>query len=453
MKRKDLYSFLEENNISFDNYYFSIIILPFLVDSFLDFSINISLCFFIFTLFLIVDIIYKKKSNIILISTFLYIIYSSLFFDNLNHIILDLRFRWFSLFFLLITFLIVGISKRVSGGVKFFNLFLLFFTLTKFVFPTYDSIDSNLDYFKTIKDDNYRVNFGNISNKKSPVILIILDELSSSKEIFKYTQDSLDYQFDKQLIDYGFNSFDSFKSLSRNTKYSMPSLFNFNLHNSLIFKEYENGEFGNRSEANVNFQVNELFKKNLLLDSLSGKNIKINSYGLVSFKNHPKYLNDYLWNLTTEQKSISSFEKILRLTFFGFVEKKLKEQIRYDFFRKDVLDNLNSFIPLENNFYYFHLYVPHEPFEYFDEFKIDNNLSQLEKHIRFKRFFLPKVLNILKQDKFKKSRIIISGDHGFRSDTLIDKYKTSLYLKGYDHIDNVNSFTVQDLGYLINKSF
>ena len=192
MKQKDLYSFLGINNISFDNYYFSICILPFLVDSFLDFSINISLCLFIFLIFLIVDVIFQKKSNIILISTFLYVIYSLIFFDNINHIILDLRFRWFSLFFLLVIFLIVGVSKRFSGGVKFFNVFLLFFTVMKFVIPTYD-FDPNLDYFKTIKDDNYRVNFGNISNKKSPVILIILDELSSSKEIFKYTQDSLDY--------------------------------------------------------------------------------------------------------------------------------------------------------------------------------------------------------------------------------------------------------------------
>lgn len=453
MKPKDLYSFLGKNNISFDNYYFSIFILPFLVDSFLDFSINISLCFFIFIIFLIVDIIYKKKSNIIIISTFLYVIYSLIFFDNLNHIILDLRFRWFSLFFLLITFLIVGISKRVSGGVKFFNVFILIFSITKFVFPTYDSFDSNLDYFKTIKDDNYRVNFGNISNKKSPVILIILDELSSSKEIFKYTQDSLDYQFDNQLIDYGFNPFDSFKSQSVHTIYSMPSLFNFNLHNSLIFKGYENSEFGNLSQANVNFQMEELFKKNILVDSLSKKNVKINSYGLVSFKSHPKFLNNYLWNLTTEQKSISSFEKILKLTLFGFVEKMISEATSIDYYRKEVLDNLNSLKPLDNNFYYFHFYAPHDPFEYFNEFKVNNNLSHLEKHIRFKRFFLPKVLNILSQDKFKKSRIIISGDHGYRSDSLIDKYKTSLYLKGYDHINNVNSFTVQDLGYLINESF
>ena len=375
-----------------------------------------------------------------------------IFFDNINHIILDLRFRWFSLFFLLVIFLIVGVSKRFSGGVKFFNVFLLFFTVMKFVIPTYD-FDPNLDYFKTIKDDNYRVNFGNISNKKSPVILIILDELSSSKEIFKYTQDSLDYQFDNQLIDYGFNSFDSFKSQSFHTKFSMPSLFNFNLHNSLIFKGYENSEFGNLSEANVNFQVNDLFKKNILVDSLSRKNIKINSYGLVSFKSHPKFLKNYLWNLTTEQKAISSFEKILKLTFFGFVKKKIKQSTRFDYFRKDVLYNLNSLKPLDNNFYYFHFYAPHKPFKYFNEFKVDNKLSDLEKHIQFKRFFLPKILNVLSQDKFKQSRIIISGDHGFRSDSTIDKYKTSLYLKGYDHINNVNSFTVQDLGYLINESF
>ena len=59
----------------------------------------------------------------------------------------------------------------------------------------------------------------------------------------------------------------------------------------------------------------------------------------------------------------------------------------------------------------------------------------------------------MNDSKFNTSRIIITGDHGYRSDPAIDKTKTSLYIKGYDNIKDVKSFVVQDLGYLINASF
>jgi hypothetical protein len=64
------------------------------------------------------------------------------------------------------------------------------------------------------------------------------------------------------------------------------------------------------------------------------------------------------------------------------------------------------------------------------------------------------LFDLLQQQNLSNSRIIITGDHGFRyGDSLIDKYMTSLYLKGYDEIESVDSLFVQDLGYLINESF
>ena len=68
-------------------------------------------------------------------------------------------------------------------------------------------------------------------------------------------------------------------------------------------------------------------------------------------------------------------------------------------------------------------------------------------------FFLNKLLDVLNDSKFNTSRIIITGDHGYRFDPTIDKTKTSLYIKGYDNIKDVNSFVLQDLGYFINASF
>ena len=94
--------------------------------------------------------------------------------------------------------------------------------------------------------------------------------------------------------------------------------------------------------------------------------------------------------------------------------------------------------PDKNNFLLFHLYAPHWPYSYFDEHYEDKDLGDLDNHILFKRF-LNKLLYVLNDRKFKSSRIIITGDHGYRFDPIIDKTKTSLYIKGYDNIKDVNS--------------
>ena len=147
-------------------------------------------------------------------------------------------------------------------------------------------------------------------------------------------------------------------------------------------------------------------------------------------------------------------DKVLAITLYGFIDKKIQGPDKpYWELNKEVLSKLSSISPDKNNFYFFHLYAPHWPYSYFDEHYEDKSLSDLDNHILFKRFFLNKLLYVLNDSKFKSSRIIITGDHGYRFDPIIDKTKTSLYIKGYDNIKDVNSFVLQDLGYLINASF
>lgn len=142
-------------------------------------------------------------------------------------------------------------------------------------------------------------------------------------------------------------------------------------------------------------------------------------------------------------------------TIIGFIKKKVNFKNSIDDFRKNVLDSLKSFNPQKNNFYYFHLHAPHDPFTYFDEYPEEDavSLSKTEEYIKFKKFFLNKLLHILKDEKFNDSRIIITGDHGWRHDNKIDKYQTSLYLKNYPNFILEDEFFVQDLGFLINNSF
>ena len=499
------------NNLSINSRLVSIILLPFLINLYLDYSVGIIYCILGFMVLLIIDSFKKKPINSIILTLIIYFFYSVWFFEDTNLTIHSLRFRWFSILFLVLTYFAIHMSAVKKDGIKVFNVFILFFTLSKFIvspFYTGESIDSfkerlrqsssdfNFDkvvaegmnikifsagedpnsfgmnnYFDDIKNyiteqsiDSYKErlrqsssdsNFDNIVAKDSPVILIILDELSSSQEIYNYTKDSIDFDFDKKLNQIGFQTFSDFNSLSIKTTLSMPSIFNFNLHNSKETFLYEEDVFNGYSERNLIYSMfQESFRKNALVDSLEKKGVKVTSYGHLNFDGHEKTLNNHLLNKATDQKNMNIIDKVLAITLYGFIDKKIQGPDKpYWELNKEVLSKLSSVSLDKNNFYFFHLYAPHWPYSYFDEHYEDESLGDLDNHVLFKRFFLTKLLGVLNDSKFNASRIIITGDHGYRFDPTIDKTKTSLYIKGYDNIKDVKSFVVQDLGYLINASF
>ncbi|MDC1218026.1 hypothetical protein N8131_07945 [Flavobacteriaceae bacterium] len=402
-------------------------------------------------------------------------------------------------------------SAVKKGGIKVFNVFIIFFTLSEFIIsPFYNSesidsfkerlrqsssdfifdnvvaegmnvkifstgedsesfaLDNNFDgiknyiteqsinsYKERLRQSSSDFNFDNVEGEDSPVIFIILDELSSSQEVYNYTKDSIDFNFDKKLNQIGFQTFSVFNSLSVKTTLSLPSIFNFNLHNSKETFLYEEDVFNGYSNRKLIYnKFTESYRKNALVDSLEKKGVKVTSYGHLSFDGHEKTLNNHLLNKATDQINMNIIDKVLATTLYGFIDKKIQgpEKPYWDI-NKDVLSKLSSISPDKNNFYFFHFYAPHWPFSYFDEHYEDESLGDLDNHVLFKRFFLTKLLGVLNDSKFNTSRIIITGDHGYRGDPIIDKTKTSLYIKGYDNIKDVNSFVVQDLGYLINSSF
>ena len=65
---------------------------------------------------------------------------------------------------------------------------------------------------------------------------------------------------------------------------------------------------------------------------------------------------------------------------------------------------------------------------------------------------LKKLVSVLKLPKFSKTRVIITGDHGFRNERT-DDFVTMGAFKGYEKktIDQVSS--PQDIGTLILQSF
>ena len=64
---------------------------------------------------------------------------------------------------------------------------------------------------------------------------------------------------------------------------------------------------------------------------------------------------------------------------------------------------------------------------------------------------MDKLIHVLSMEKFNNVRVIISGDHGFRSD-LTDQKKTMAAFKGFEEKSIEQIRTVQDIGSLILHS-
>lgn len=446
----------------FDKPLLSTLTVPYIILIFLDSSINPPKLLLIFLGLFLVDILLVKlnlnlKFNTFLVSSLLVFFYALIVFEDTQIRFHNLRFREFLLIFFLTTYVLTLFVKHIAGF-KFFNLFMTLFGLTFFL-----NKESNrfFDRDKILEYDNFKfeAKFKKVKKSSDPVIFIIFDELSSSKEIFNFTNDSIDLFFDGKLRDNGFYVRNNFRSLSARTKFSMPSIFNFNLHR--LSKKLDSIENINE-EVTIQKSYYWIASNNLLVDSLKSKNVKSKSYGLFPFKNGiadddfihfwPSFFDPLrLFGLNT------LISKFFQKTFFKAIESQFLEERTLESFRKNVFKGLNNLNPENNTFYYFHFYAPHSPYNWGDEYKSNishNNEREIDKHIKFKRFFLEKITPLLLKKELLNSRIIITGDHGFRDDPdRANPYLTDLYLRGYDisQVKKINS--VQDLGYLILESF
>ena len=303
---------------------------------------------------------------------------------------------------------------------------------------------------------NYEYKKSSFSIEKSnePVILIVLDGLSSSEEIFRQTKDSVDLKLDFYLKKTGYDVVQNARTESLRTTISLPSLFNFNLHNSIDKDSIENVDKG--LQTIDGFQ--EVFNENLLVDSLLTRSVKSYSYGIGEFTrgiNSDSFC--YLWG---ESCYGSSFENIISKTIIETIIHGLnRDTERVNLFRKNSLDQLKFLTPKQKSFYYFHLFFPHDPYSYYDEYpnvKLNylsiSDEEYLSEHIKFKRWFVNKFINLLEDADFQNSRVIITGDHGFRHNKSINPDLTNIYLKGYSELNKKN-LTVQQIGSIVLESF
>ncbi len=441
-----------------------LLILPYLIGKSWD-AFFFNYLFFPSVIIIFVFDFYLKKINQIfkipLLVFITFFFYSLIFYNDTLHIYHSLRFRYFSLIFILFSSLIFYLVSKFDKQ-RVLNIFLIVFSSLEIISGMKSSHD-NIEEFRSSLDLKVsKLNFNSSPiNTYKPIILIIVDELASSDEVFKYTNSDLEFEFDKFLIENDYNIKSGIKTHSKKTKISISSLLNYNLGKSKWIKDYEiKNEYASTSE---NFNL--LIKNNLLVESLFNKGVGSYSFGKVNFSLGKKTDYYYLW----ENIGFNDFQfifkdvKILKSFFsksiLSFIDTKLNPSSRaLDADRKQFFDNLNSVSFKRKSFYMFHLDAPHPPFSYFDEFplldvKINEDIYKndyVDGYISYRRFILKKIKSIISNEKFKNSRVIIIGDHGLRQSKGFDPYKTFGAFYGFNEGDIIKLKEIQDIGSLID---
>ena len=288
----------------------------------------------------------------------------------------------------------------------------------------------------------------NINEVQKPIILIVLDEYSSPDEIYKIVKDSSVYNFSNSLKSKGWEVRNSSYTYESSTIHSISSLFNFNLSKDSLY-----------DKQNTETIVSKKMLKATLLDSLSGKGVAFNNYGIFHIGNTKPLTQLYLYP--------SSFTEhfLIRTTYAEEKNKsgnfKFKNLVKSygNIFEHNayILNNLSAILNEQKNkksFNYVHLFIPHAPFYYGEEFPVKHVIN-FENYFSFWKFTNTKMEAILDSiNKQGDCRIILTGDHGYRRNEHKENYHYSFTaFKGFDSTSLKQIESIQDIGLLINAGF
>ncbi|MEI6586877.1 MAG: hypothetical protein WCL56_12370 [Sediminibacterium sp.] len=299
-------------------------------------------------------------------------------------------------------------------------------------------INQNKSYFN-LKNNFISIAGNNSLNIDKPILLIITDGYVSQDGFYNYYKDSSIYNFSNSLKKNGWIVHNNSKSEEITTVHSLSSLFNFN-----FIIENKKGISSTFWEQKMIYST--------LYDSLKKKDVYFYNYGMFDIGASKRLTPIYYYYPTTVigqffDKSMVNVKYIYNDS--GLVEKQNNHN-RY------ILDSLpNILIKIKGkSFIYAHLFMPHDPYQYFNEFKSNSktNPSQYFDYWKFTNTKLEALLTTITKDN--KYRIIITGDHGYGN--IGGSFKaedtfTAFY--GFENKDLQKIKSVQDLGSLINGSF
>ena len=322
---------------------------------------------------------------------------------------------------------------------KYFNFFFLFFSLITIITSIEKENEKKLDKFK----NNY-IHIIKRDSLVKPVILIISDEYTSPIDLFNVYADSNLFRFSDYLKKNKWAVKNSFFSYETKTIISLGSLFNFNLSKDKNF-----------SDSDTEKNAARLFNNAALIDSLINKQIKIINLGIFNLgASKPLNIINFFEPKTFLQDILSNtiYYKLILAKLFGFSKSFYPMQVHNKYLFNTLVDTLyknNDF----NAFAYVHLYMPHSPMQYYQEFPLleDYNLNNYLNYWNFTNLKLQDLLeDLIKGNRF---RIILTGDHGYRNDKRINAHFTFAAFYGFDKpsLDSIKS--VQDLGSLINGGY
>lgn len=419
---------------------------------FLSYPVSfIELFLFFLSLFfseIIFTFISNKKLKLFFILNIFLFLFGFLLIYILNNLInslfnIDIRGRFiFLILFISINSAILVINKIEKYSVL--NIFIIIFLISNL-------INNSIIYFSSDKK-HYKFNAKKIyfeaSEKNKPILLLILDEYHSPDDLYKVVKDSSLYNFSNFLNQNNWQTNTIFHSNEIWTIRSLSSLFNYNLYYDLNFIKA------------AEIIPNNLFTENYLSLDLQKKKVKVYNWGWFNF-GLSKALYVYLSKMDI---SFSILKKATQNTALAYIwnnTNKLsikgfdKDYSVISQYNTSIINRLRDSIPLikEKSFIYAHLSMPHTPFYHSSpQFNLKEiNLKNYIEYWKFTNQLISEPLERITQSQ--NFKIIVTGDHGFRHDSRVDRNQTFLALYGFDCI-NINEIrTVQDLGSLINSNF
>jgi hypothetical protein len=338
--------------------------------------------------------------------------------------------------------LLILLLRKKTIYYKYLNVFLVLFS----VISLFTSIiNTNEKIKEEFKSSFISMPFNNYPIK--PILLIISDEYTSPDGLYKIYKDSSIYQCSNELTKKGWIVKNSSYSYETSTIRSLSSLFNFNLS--------KNKKLGNQKSEDIG--ASKLINSTIA-DSLEKKKIDIINFGIFHIGKSP-YLNrlffyptSFIEDLMMQTIYFTIKSNTGNLNKSGFARSYYPMETHNKYIFNHLADTLNT---LTNNktFAYIHLFMPHSPLQYEPNFPIrtEINISNYKAYWDFTNYKLNILLtNLIQQNKY---RIILTGDHGYRSDKRINPHYTFTAFYGFNQesINKVNS--VQDLGSLINGGF
>lgn len=402
--------------------------------------------------------IFKEKGGwkgiiCILISTFSFIILFGFLFSIAIQSLINvytnyglIRGQYIFVILTLIFFVVqlLFIKKR-TAFLRFTNIFLILLFCLSFSSSILKIAKKNVRGF-----DKFNFNSKSVSDVIKPriqnsVLLLVADEYSSPSELYNVFNDSSVFSFSESLKMRGWKVRNNLLSREVSTIHSIASLMNMNLS--------VDGSFGGVEPFIASeYLINPLLLKNLQKKGIGFFNLSIfnigNTQALTELYFYPQNFTELLFFnsayllLQRRIKEIELDKKNINKTMVELHNNKILNGID---FNTNNRKNLNSFV-------YAHLYMPHSPIRFYDEIRIDE--YNLENYYKYWNHSNNKIDFLLqKLTKYNRYKIILIGDHGFRSDSRVNPNITFAAFYGFaeDELKRIES--VQDIGLIIDSSF